>query len=293
MGKLLASRWFHALLCASVFGAISFAESAFSAPIFSGAEKVDFDSVAYTYPPSPFKVKQAKKLGIPVETKMEPGIPLNGYLAKPVGEGPFPAVVLLHSCAGITELNELWSDRLVAWGYVVLTIDSLTPRGEKYICGRTEAVPAWNRSLDAYGAKRYLSSQSFVDSSRIAAMGMSHGGNVVLQVIKESTTKYLAMEPFQAAVALYPYCQKPEPINTPTLILIGAADQWVSAEECVQFLDGIPLPHKMTLKVFPGAHHVFDQPGMDMVEQGKINRYHPEASKQTIKMVREHFGEQL
>lgn len=176
---------------------------------------------------------------------------------------------------------------------MVLTVDSLTPRGEKYICGREAAVPAWIRTLDAYGAKRYLSSQSFVDSSRIAAMGMSLGGNVVLQVIKESTSKKLAMEPFQAAVALYPYCQKPEPINTPTLILIGAADQWTSADECVQFLERIPSPHEMTLKVFPGAHHVFDQPGMDMVEQGKVNRYHPEAAKQAVTMVREHFGDQL
>ena len=293
MGKLLRRGWFHAVLCASVVSAISFAETAFSAPVFSDAEKVDFDSVAYIYPPSPFKIKQAKKLGIPVETKTEPSIPLNGYLAKPVGEGPFPAVILLHGCAGVTESSEVWSDRLVAWGYVVLTVDSLTPRGEKHICGWKDAVPAWIRTLDAYGAKRYLSSRSFVDSSRIAAMGMSLGGNVVLQVIKESISKNLAMEPFRAAVALYPYCQKPEPINTPTLILIGAADQWTSADECVQFLERIPPPHEMTLKVFPGAHHVFDDPRMDMVELGKINRYHPEAAELAFEMIREHFEERL
>ena len=116
MGKLLTRGWFQAVLCASVIGAISFAETAFSAPVFSGAEKVDFDSVAYTYPPSPFKVKQAKKLGILVKTNTEPSIPLSGYLAKPVGEGPFPAVILLHACAGVTESSEVWSDRLVAWG---------------------------------------------------------------------------------------------------------------------------------------------------------------------------------
>jgi dienelactone hydrolase len=293
MGKLLTRGWFQAALCVSVIGAISFAEPAFSTLFFSGAEKVNFDSVAYTYPPSPFKVKQAKKLGIPVKTNTELSIPLTGYLAKPVGEGPFPAVILLHACAGVTESSKVWSDRLVAWGYVALTVDSLTPRGEKYICGREDLVSPWIRTLDAYGAKRYLSSHPFVDSSRIAAMGMSLGGNVVLQVIKESTSKNLAVDPFRAAVALYPYCKKPEAINTPTLILIGAADQWASADECVQFLERIPPPHEITLKVFPGAHHVFDQPGMDMVELGKINRYHPEAAELAIEMIREHFDERL
>jgi dienelactone hydrolase len=293
MGNLLTRGWFQAVLCASVIGAISFAETAFSAPVFSGAEKVDFDSVAYTYPPSPFKVKQAKKLGIPVKTNTEPSIPLSGYLAKPVGEGPFPAVILLHACAGVTESSEVWSDRLVAWSYVVLTVDSLTPRGVKYICGREAAVPAWIRTLDAYGAKHYLSSRPFVDSSRIAAMGMSLGGNVILQVIKKSTSEKLAMEPFRVAVALYPNCQKPESINAPTLILIGSADQWHSADECVGFLEKLPQPNQLTLKVFPGAHHVFDHPGMDMVELGKINRYHPEAAKQAFELIREHLVEWL
>ena len=293
MGKLLTRGWLHAVFCASVVGAISFTETAFSAPVFSGAEKVDFDSVPYTYPPSPFKVKQAKKLGISVKTNTEPSIPLTGYLVKPVGEGPFPAVILLHSCAGITELYALWSDRLVAWGYVVLIVDSFTPRGEKYICGREELVSPWIRTLDAYGAKRYLSSHPFVDSSRIAAMGMSLGGNVVLQVIRISTSKNLAVDSFRAAVALYPNCQKPESINVPTLILIGSADQMHSADACVRFLEKIPPPHEITLKVFPGAHHVFDQPGMDMVEVGKINRYHPEAAELAIEMIREHFDERL
>jgi len=51
--------------------------------------------------------------------------------------------------------------------------------------------------------------------------------------------------------------------------------------------------HEVTLKVFPGVHYVFDQPELDMVELGNINRYHPEAAEQAIKMIREHFGELL
>ena len=143
----------------SLVGAVIFAESAFSTqPIlegaeFEGAEVVEFESVFYTYPPSPFKVKQAKKLGKALEPNTEPSIRLTGYLAKPVGDGPFPAVVFMHGCAGIGDGTVVWSDRLVAWGYVVLSVDSYTPRGEKYICGRRAVVNSWVRALDAFGAE--------------------------------------------------------------------------------------------------------------------------------------------
>ena len=293
MGRLFERGWFNAILCMSVVSAILTAGPVRSASVFGVAEQVEFRSIAYTYPPSPFKVKRARKLGVPVETNTEPGIPLTGYLAKPVGEGPFPAVILLHACAGVTESSELWSDRLVAWDYVVLTVDSFTPRGKKYICGREGLVPPWIRALDAYGAKRYLSSQPFVDASRIAVMGMSLGGNAILQIIKKSTTEKLSMEPFQVAVALYPNCQKPESINTPTLILIGSADQWHLLDACARFLESLPPPNLLVLKVFPGAHHVFDHPGMDMVELGKINRYHPEAAQLAFDMIREYFDKWL
>ena len=278
-----------------VVSAILFAETAFSAqPVFESAEVVEFESVAYTYPPTPFKVKQAKKLGIPAETKTEPSVPLTGYLAKPENEGLLPAVVLLHTCAGISEHEESWSDRLVSWGYVVLTVDSFTPRGQKYICdGDQEWTTPWTRALDAYGAKKYLSTRPFVDPTRIAVVGLSHGGMTILEAIKRSTSAGLETKPFRAAVAFYPSCVEPEPIDTPTLILIGSEDNWTPADHCVAYLDKLQPPHEMTLKVFPGAHHAFDHPGIDIVEFGHIVRSDPKAAAQAIRMTREFLGKRL
>jgi dienelactone hydrolase len=261
-------------------------------PIFENAEVVEFESVSYTNPPSPFKVKQAKKKGITLEPKIDPSIPLKGFLARPEGNGPFPAVVLMHTCAGISEHEESWSDRLVAWGYVVLTVDSFTPRGEKYMCGRQIITP-WSRVLDAFGAKRYLSTRPFVDPTRIAVMGMSRGANAVLLVIKQSTSNDLAISPFRAAVVLYPWCGEPEPINTPTLILTGGEDTWTPADRCVQFLDRLPTPHEMTLQVFEGAHHGFDIPEIDIVEIGHIVRSDPAAAALAIQMAREFLNDRL
>ena len=41
-------------------------------------EVVTFESAAFTYAPSPFKVRQAKKKGITLEPKIEASVPLRG-----------------------------------------------------------------------------------------------------------------------------------------------------------------------------------------------------------------------
>jgi dienelactone hydrolase len=281
---------------ASLVVAMVCAETALSAePVFADAEIIDFESVSYTYTPSPFKVRQAKKLGIPVETKTEPGVSLSGYLARPAGEEARAAIVLLHSCAGITEHVEMWSARLVSWGYVVLSVDSFKPRGFDYICdGRAGAsTTPWRRALDAYGAKRFLSTRSFVDPARIAVMGMSHGGMTVLEIIKQSTSGGLSMEPFQAAVAFYPLCSEPERIDTPTLILSGSEDSWTPAELCAQYADSLQPLHDIRLEVFAGAHHLFDHPGIDTIDAGYVIRSNPQAAARASEIVREFLLEHL
>jgi hypothetical protein len=55
---------------------------------------------------------------------------LLGYLARPAGDGPFPAVVVLHGCGGFAAGGSLQlADQLRDWGYVALMVDSLGPRG--------------------------------------------------------------------------------------------------------------------------------------------------------------------
>lgn len=295
MSRVRKYQLFSVIIGTSLFCLIALTEIAVSAePIFKEAEVVEFKSESYTYPPTPFKVKQAKKLGIPVETKIEPSIGLVGYLAKPEGEGPFPAVVLLHTCAGISEHEESWSDRLVAWGYAALTVDSFTPRGQKHICdGDQEWTTPWIRALDAFGAKRFLSARMFVDPTRIAVLGLSHGGMAILEAIKQSSSTGLAMSPFRAAVAFYPSCVEPEPIDTPTLVLIGSEDNWTPADQCIAYLEKLQSPHVMSLEVLPGAHHLFDHPGIDIVEFGHIVRSDPELAAQAFQITREFLKAQL
>ena len=54
---------------------------------------------------------------------------IQGYLAKPEGVGPFPAVIGLHGCGGMPATTKRKVvDELVGWGYVVLLVDSYATR---------------------------------------------------------------------------------------------------------------------------------------------------------------------
>jgi len=72
---------------------------------------------------------------------------LSGYLARPDsglsaelgirdyrGEGPFPAVVVLHGCIGITGHFTGIADRLSSWGLTVLSRGSQMPRIGVWMC---------------------------------------------------------------------------------------------------------------------------------------------------------------
>jgi dienelactone hydrolase len=62
---------------------------------------------------------------------------LPGYLAKPDGSGPFPAVVILHGCGGFFSSYASVADDLQWEGYVALAVDSLGPRGNsRCLCRR-------------------------------------------------------------------------------------------------------------------------------------------------------------
>lgn len=193
-----------------------------------------------------------------------PGDRILGYLARPDGAGPFPAVVGLHGCAGMHETTrQRLADELVAWGYVVLLVDSYATRGIEQACTSAGFETFLMRRNDAYGALAFLARQTFVDRHRVAAVGFSAGARVALFVTQpNSFAQFVPPDSdlrFRAAAAFYPPCRLASARPTiPTIIFIGAADDWTPAAECsnrVAFWgdDGAPID----LVVYAGAYHGF------------------------------------
>ena len=208
-----------------------------------------------------------------------------GYLAKPEGAGRFPAVILLHGCAGMADTTKRkLVDELVGSGYVVLLVDSFATRDIEHACTGGFPDIADERRSDAYGALAFLARQTFVDPQRVAAVGFSQGAWVSLLVAEAGSFELFARPSnlrFRAVVAFYPLCRAVAGrLVIPTLILIGALDDWTPAADCSRKIDawrtdGVPIEQV----VYPSTHHGFYyphlQPGRTLF--GRWAEYNDEA----------------
>lgn len=185
------------------------------------------------------------------------GPSIQGYLSKPKGKGPFPAVVVLHSCLGPRADRGAMARMLTGWGYVALFVDDFATRGLKDTC----AVDFPEGLADAFGGLAFVSTLPDVDTARIAALGYSQGADTALKVAVAGGAAATSGPRFKAAAAFYPPCQNEAGarLRLPTMILIGAADSVTPAAQCAA------LVHQQSggdvrMMVYRGAGHVFDDP---------------------------------
>ncbi len=257
------------------------------------AERVQFESARYQVGPL------QRRLALERREPIIPAAPsiIDGFLTRPDGPGPFPAIVHLHGCGGLPDdvkrgANSLSSDRLAAWGYVTLVVDSFTTRGINNTC-LGELAP---RTADAYGALAWLARQPFVDANRIAVIGFSAGGIATLSIAESRDFELFENEGehgFKAAVAFYPACMSDNALKIPTLILTGELDDWTPAAACrataARRIGGSPVK----LIVYPGAHHAFDTPRPGRRYFGHWLEYNAAAAGAATEETRRFLAEQL
>ena len=260
----------------------------------NGTTHVQFESARYQA--SAFQLRRARARG--ESLARAPADTIDGYLMKPEGSGPFPAVVHLHGCGGLPRGfklgvdKPLWSAQLAAWGYVTLVVDSFTSRGIETTCSG-EPAP---RSADAVGALAYLARQPFVDANRIAVIGFSAGGIAALSLAQARDFELFeneAAQHFRAAVAFYPACAGGKMMTMPTLVLIGELDDWSSAGGCRGMLAWQDKDSPFRLVVYPGAYHVFDVPAAPRRYFGHWLEYNAAAADAAREEVRRFLGEHL
>jgi dienelactone hydrolase len=235
-------------------------------------------------------------------------------LYRPAGDGPFPAIVIMHDCSGLGPRSSgapaRWAQLLATQGYVVAMPDSFTPRGfPGGVCtapsgNSTPKVNPLPRAYDAYAALAYLRALPYVDGAHIGVMGGSHGGATTLTIdtMPVAATAPLAAEKlhgFAAAIALYPGCgarygnwsvkreagdhgKVVEFIGTyqpvaPLLILVGEKDDWTPADQCRVLAERAQAAgYPVTIKIYPGANHSFDGTSAEHYVADRRNANAPE-----------------
>jgi len=220
-----------------------------------------------------------------------------GYLFRPTGAGPHPAVVMLHGRAGpysanengncsfvargvtspcnattLSKRHEMWGAYWADQGYVALLPDSFGPRGKAHGFGRfTHGDPDREsvnertvRPLDAEGALAYLLSRRDVAPKQVYLQGWSNGASTTLNVMIRQGKG----PGFRAALAFYPGCGKASLLaplvasTAPIEMFLGASDEEVSPEICQHVADrSREAGTDIAVTLYPGATHDFDDPG--------------------------------
>ncbi len=209
------------------------------------------------------RVEPIEQVGIPVDDSLE----LEGYLYRPKGPGPFPAVVLMHGCMGVganyVPLNNV-AFLLRDAGYVALVVDSFVARNVFLAVPVCSGSPptVGDRVGDAFAANRYLSSLAFVDSRHIGLVGWSHGGIAAVMAWARNASAP-GTSRFAAVAAYYPNCFSRQDISSPSvplLIISGENDDWCPARPCQTLVETAALEghQDVSIVVYPGATHSFD-----------------------------------
>lgn len=199
---------------------------------------------------------------------------LDNAVFRPDGSGPFPAIVLVHTCGGIGEHSRYWTEEFLKRGFAVLVVDSFGPRGVKESCGPGGRVGGARGVKDVFDALGHLQKLDFVDARRIGLVGTSWGGAMGHLASSKTWADVLSGGPrFGAIVSLYGDCWVPpgpgrpsgidllrEDVDRPLLVLMGEADNETPPAECLPKLQilndrGVPVEWH----VYPGATHAWDR----------------------------------
>jgi len=212
------------------------------------------------------------------------GATLQGYLARPKGEGTAPVILVCHENRGLTEHIKDVARRLAKAGYVALAVDLLSRQGgtaalsPDQVPGALGNTPPDQFVQDFKSGWRYLQRQPFAQSERVGMVGFCFGGGVTWRVATR-------MPELKAAVPFYgphPPIEDVPGINAAVLAIYGELDQRIN--------QGIPAIEEAMRKdnkifekvIYPNADHAFHN------DTG--TRYNAEAARDAWKRTLEWFA---
>jgi dienelactone hydrolase len=219
---------------------------------------------------------RAESVTIPAAGSL-PAIP--GNLQRPSGPGPFPAVLILAGCDGISSLENKTAAELASKGYVALILDVLAPQGIKNACTAGAGTIATSARL-AYVSLGWLAAQPGIIPDHLGVVGFSMGAIEILGLI-DPLTPHDPPPGLKAAVAYYPDCGgRRADASVPLQILDGDADDWTPAPPCAALAQAATAAGKIVqITTYPGVTHAFNLPGAQRTYLGHTLRYDGSADR--------------
>src|SRR5262245_30718758 len=204
---------------------------------------------------------------VPIPAEVEVSYPsgkdaVRASLVRPPGEGPFPAVVVVHGDFGLTDWVQQQARRLAEKGYVALAVDLY--RGDKV----TDAMDAhiMERGLpedrvlaDLKAAVDYLTSRADVRADAVGILGWDVGGGFALDAARRDLR-------LKAVVVCYGRLTTDpallEPLRASVLGVFAGRDEGIPAETREQFRAAMAKAGKRLagLHVYPDRRHGFMDP---------------------------------
>ena len=219
------------------------------------------------------------------------GVTLQGYLSHPKGNGPFPAVILVHHGFGLDDHSRDVTRRLASEGFLTLGVDLLSRKGG------TASMPSPEEAMKALGtladreiisdlsaAYNYLTSHPMVKKDRIGILGFCSGGSQAFLYATENPN-------LKAMVIFYGSAPKSEAalakIQCPVLGNYGELDERTTATVPATAAAMQRLGKSFDYKIYPNAPHAF-------FHEVRPERYNEAAAKdaweRTIQFYRKNLG---
>ncbi len=179
------------------------------------------------------------------------------YLARPVGDGPFPGVVVIHEIVGLNENIRDITRRLAREGYTSLAVDLFAGRNRtlcmfRFLASQIRNSPQGRSVQELRAALSYLAAQPAVDGARLGAVGFCLGGSYVIAWAC-GDDRLRAIAPF--------YAMTPSPLSAlaRSCPVVGSYPErdWTAARG--RTLDTLLTQYGVAhdVKMYAGAQHSF------------------------------------
>jgi carboxymethylenebutenolidase len=208
------------------------------------------------------------------------GVDIGAYLALPDGEGPWPAIIVIHEIWGLVPHIEDVARRFAGAGYAALAPDvysrSGTPEGFGDIGRALAWVQARDRGRDVADLRAvldWLAARPFVDAKRLFSLGFCMGGGLSGRLASSGAG-------LAGCVIFYgenPPAEEIGNIRCPVLGLYGAEDHRIT--------DGVPnLARAMAATGKRFDHNVYEAAAHAFFNDTR-ETYRPEAAADAWKRV--------